>query len=178
MNDFPFDPAPGFDQPVAVLRHCHDRIRKQLRTLDKLVEHLSSNGQNVDVQQAAAAVLRYFEKSAPQHHADEEEDLLPMLEATATGDDAVLLQALTPQIESEHEEMDGAWSRLAPRLRELAAGEASALPADEVGAFTTMYRAHMELEESRVAPMALRLFPAEQMARLGDAMRARRGIAC
>jgi hemerythrin-like domain-containing protein len=177
MIDCP-DPAPGFDQPVAVLRHCHDRIRKQLRTLDNLVAHLAREEMNIDAQQAAAAVLRYFEKSAPQHHADEEEDLLPMLEAMASGDDAMLLQSLKPQIEGEHEVMDNAWSRLAPRLRELAEGRPSSLPAAEVGAFTAMYRAHMELEESRVAPMALRLFSDQQMASLGDAMRARRGIAC
>jgi pyridoxamine 5'-phosphate oxidase len=177
MSDFP-EPAPGFDQPVAVLRHCHERIRKQLRTLDTLATHLMHNDVDVDAQQAAAAVLRYFEKSAPQHHADEEEDLLPMLKATAGAADATLLQSLIPRIETEHEDMDASWSRLAPRLRELAAGQPSQLPANEVGAFTAMYRAHMELEESHVAPMALRLFSAEQMANLGDAMRSRRGIAC
>jgi pyridoxamine 5'-phosphate oxidase len=177
MSDFP-DPAPGFDQPVAVLRHCHDRIRKQLRTLDSIVAHLMHKDVDVELQQAAAAVLRYFEKSAPQHHADEEEDLLPTLRTTASAADATLLQSLIPQIEKEHEVMDATWASLAPHLRELAEGRPAPLPADEVGAFTAMYRAHMELEESTVAPMALRLFSAEQMATLGDAMRSRRGIAC
>jgi hemerythrin-like domain-containing protein len=177
MSDFP-DTAPGFDQPVAVLRHCHDRIRKQLRTLDSIAAHLNHKDLDVDLQQAAAAVLRYFEKSAPQHHADEEEDLLPMLKSTASAADATLLQSLIPRIEKEHEDMDATWSRLAPRLRALAEGKPSLLPADEVGAFTAMYRAHMELEESDVAPMALRLFSEKQMASLGDAMRSRRGIAC
>jgi pyridoxamine 5'-phosphate oxidase len=177
MSDFP-DPAPGFDQPVAVLRHCHERIRKQLRTLDRLSAHLTHNDADVDAQQAAAAVLRYFEKSAPQHHADEEDDLLPMLRTAASGADATLLQSLIPQIETEHEVMDATWLRIAPHLRLLAEGKPSLLPADLVGPFTAMYRTHMELEESQVAPMALRLFSAEQMASLGDAMRSRRGIAC
>ncbi|HEV2612422.1 MAG TPA: hemerythrin domain-containing protein, partial [Noviherbaspirillum sp.] len=35
MTDL-FDTAPGFDQPIAVLKHCHDRIRKQLATLERL----------------------------------------------------------------------------------------------------------------------------------------------
>ena len=66
MNSL-FDSAPGFDQPLAVLKHCHERIRKQLATMEKLVNHLNDIGIDEDAQHAAKAVLRYFRKAAPQH---------------------------------------------------------------------------------------------------------------
>ncbi|MDO9217277.1 MAG: hemerythrin domain-containing protein, partial [Lacisediminimonas sp.] len=40
MADPLVTPAPGFDQPIAVLKHCHDRIRKQIETLERLRQHL------------------------------------------------------------------------------------------------------------------------------------------
>ena len=169
-------PGPDFDQPIAVLRHCHDRIRQQLETLDRLQQHLQQQGQSADAKQAAAAVLRYFKQSAPQHHADEEEDLLPMLEASAAGDDAQLLASIKPQILDEHQQMDRHWQALERELSAIAQGDGSTLSADDVRNFAELYAAHMQKEEGAIAPMALRLFSPEQMATLGNAMRERRGI--
>mgnify|MGYP003704987797 CR=1 FL=1 len=73
-GDSLFTAAPGFDQPLAVLKHCHDRIRKQLATLDKLLPHLQQYGADQQAQEAAQAVLRYFMQAAPLHHEDEEHD--------------------------------------------------------------------------------------------------------
>src|ERR1700737_1987535 len=92
------DTAPGFDQPIAVLKHCHDRIRKQLATMEKLPEHLARHGADEPAQQAAQAVLKYFDKAAPVHHADEEENLVPMLQSVAQGEDAATLAELVPGI--------------------------------------------------------------------------------
>ncbi len=176
MNSL-FDSAPGFDQPLAVLKHCHDRIRKQLATLSRLVEHLPANGADQDAQQAAQAILNYFVKAAPLHHEDEEINLLPELTLTARNDDAALLASLLPRILRQHEEMAEQWQQLAIHLRGVLAAETGAsLPATAVQAFTTLYAEHMEIEETQIAPMAKRLFSAEQMAALGAAMQARRGI--
>lgn len=176
MSDLLIDPAPGFDQPIAVLKHCHDRIRKQLRTLENLLRHLPAAGADLDAQQAATAVLRYFEQAAPKHHADEEEDLLPMLQATAVGADAALLAELAPRILAEHVAMDAAWQRIAPQLRQIAGGSQAVLSETEVSAFCASYTAHMVQEETHIAPMAKRIFSPPQMHRLGEAMRLRRGI--
>ena len=97
-----FNNAPGFDQPLAVLKHCHDRIRKQLNTLDKLLQHLPTHGADDQAKQAATAVLRYFNEAAPLHHEDEEIDLLPTLEVAALGADAALLQEYLPLILKQH----------------------------------------------------------------------------
>ena len=176
MKDALFDPVPGFDQPIAVLKHCHDRIRKQLSTLDKLLVHLEESGADLDAKQAAVAVMKYFNQAAHHHHEDEEQDLLPMLQATARDDDAALLQSLLPQILQEHVQMEAAWQELNVQLARVAEGTSADLSAENVKRFSALYTAHMEREETAIAPMAKRLFSPTQMARLGDAMRARRHL--
>ena len=176
MNDFLPDTAPGFDQPIAVLKHCHGRIRKQLGTLERLLSHLPEHGADEAARQAASAVLKYFEKAAHLHHDDEEQDLIPMLRAVAQGDDAATLQALAPVILQDHKDMDALWQDLHEQLSAIAEGSASVLSTSSVQRFSQRYSSHMEREESTMAPMALRLFSPEQMTQLGTAMQRRRGI--
>jgi pyridoxamine 5'-phosphate oxidase len=176
MKNSLFETAPGFDEPIAVLAHCHTRIRKQLVTLQKLLTHLPDHGANVDAQQAAHAVLRYFNDAAPLHHEDEEENLLPQLEMTAGGEDASQLQAILPRLLEEHRQMATLWQALDRQLSTIASGQSAHLSDTDVAQFASLYEAHMHTEESVIAPMAKRLFSTEQMQQLGDAMRARRGI--
>ena len=177
MTSSLFDTAPDFDQPVAVLKHCHDRIRKQLKTMELLASPAILAATPDEVRQAASAVLRYFEKAAPHHHEDEEQDLLPMLTDTAREDDAVLRARLMPEVLDEHHKMEQLWQRLQPQLAAIAAGEAVTLDSADATRFNELYQRHMDMEESHIAPMAKRLFSAAQMQRLGNAMRTRRGIA-
>jgi pyridoxamine 5'-phosphate oxidase len=170
------DPAPDFDQPIAVLKHCHGRIRKQLSTLEKLLSHLPEHGADEQARQAAAAVMKYFEKAAHLHHDDEEQDLIPMLRAVAQGEDAATLQALAPVILQDHKDMDAMWQDLHEQLAAIADGSGSQLSAGTVQRFVQRYQGHMEREESTMAPMAVRLFSPDQMARLGQSMRQRRGL--
>jgi pyridoxamine 5'-phosphate oxidase len=170
------DTAPDFDQPVAVLKHCHGRIRKQLATLEKLLAHLPAHGADEQARQAAGAVLKYFEKAAHLHHEDEEQDLIPMLRAVAQGEDAATLQALAPVILQDHKDMDAMWQDLHEQLTAIADGSGSQLSNSTVQRFSQRYLNHMEREEGMVAPMALRLFSPQQMAQLGQAMQRRRGI--
>jgi pyridoxamine 5'-phosphate oxidase len=176
MSNTLFDSAPDFDQPIAVLKHCHDKIRKQLATMQKLPDHLQEFGANLDAKQGAAAVLRYFDEAAPKHHDDEEVDLLPMLQVTASGSDAEQLKMLMPEILQEHQQMETLWHSLARQLREIASGDSSVLAKDEVQQFVALYTAHMEKEESNIAPMAKKVFSPAQMAQLGQAMKNRRRI--
>jgi pyridoxamine 5'-phosphate oxidase len=176
MNSLLPDTAPDFDQPVAVLKHCHGRIRKQLATLEKLLAHLPEHGADEQARQAASAVLKYFEKAAHLHHEDEEQDLIPMLRAVARGEDAATLQALAPVILQDHKDMDAMWQDLHEQLTAIADGSGAQLSSSTVQRFAQRYVNHMEREESTIAPMALRLFSPQQMAQLGQAMQRRRGI--
>jgi pyridoxamine 5'-phosphate oxidase len=169
--------APGFDQPIAVLKHCHDRIRKQLATLEKLLTHLPQHGADPQAQQAAVAVMRYFDTAAHLHHADEEENLLPMLQASASGADAAVLAEHLPRILADHSRMDAVWQNLHEQLAAVAAGQSAQLSARDVREFSDSYTQHMLVEETHIAPMARRLFTPAQMETLGTAMQQRRGIA-
>lgn len=171
-----FNNAPGFDQPLAVLKHCHDRIRKQLTTLDKLLQHLPVHGADDQAKQAADAVLRYFTEAAPLHHEDEEIDLLPTLEITATGADAALLHEYLPLIFKQHVQMGAQWLLLERQLKAIASGASASLSAHDIAQFTEIYAGHMHIEETHIAPMAMRIFSAARMAKLGAAMQQRRGI--
>ena len=119
---------------------------------------------------------RYFNQAAPNHHADEEQDLLPMLKTSASGEDADILTEVLPQIMAQHIEMDAAWKSLDGQLQAIESGASAGLSADDVERFAALYGAHMEKEETVIAPMAKRLFSDDQMASLGNAMRARRGV--
>jgi len=171
-----FDTAPDFSQPIAVLKHCHDRIRKQLETLQKLAAHLPEHGADAEARKAAQAVQKYFNNAAPLHHEDEEQNLVPMLQATAREADAVLLAGLVPAILADHQQMDRDWHIINSQLEQIANGQGAALSAEQVQSFCDAYAAHMVTEETHIAPMAKRLFSPEQMAQLGSAMQARRGI--
>ncbi|NVD69119.1 pyridoxamine 5'-phosphate oxidase [Duganella sp. BJB488] len=171
-----FDTAPDFSQPLAVLKHCHERIRKQLQTLQKLLAHLPQHGADDDARKAAQAVQKYFNTAAPLHHEDEEQNLMPMLQATARDADAVLLAGLVPGILADHQQMERDWNIINAQLDKIANGQGSELSADDVQRFGAVYATHMAIEEGDIAPMAKRLFSPEQMAQLGSAMQARRGI--
>jgi len=177
MSSAFFEAAPGFDQPIAVLKHCHDRIRRQIGTMQRLAPHLQKHGADLEAQQAAGAVLRYFSEAAPKHHADEEIDLLPALRDAAEGEDADTLQRLEPEILREHRQMDTLWNMLRPALTAIAAGDHMPLPEAALGQFSDMYLAHMVKEETVIAPMARRLLEPARIAGIGEAMRTRRGIA-
>jgi pyridoxamine 5'-phosphate oxidase len=177
MTELLHDAAPDFDQPIAVLKHCHGKIRKQLSTLQNLPGHLAQQGVTIEAQQAASAVLKYFNKAAPLHHDDEERDLMPMLQATAQGEDAALLNKLVPEIHQDHRHMDLAWAELKVQLDAIADGSAAVLDKEQVRQFADAYASHMTKEETQIAPMALRLFSTAQMAQLGAAMKRRRGVA-
>ncbi|MYM40202.1 pyridoxamine 5'-phosphate oxidase [Duganella qianjiadongensis] len=176
MNHHLFDTAPDFNQPIAVLKHCHDRIRKQLETLQKLLGHLPVHGADSDARKAAQAVQKYFNHAAALHHEDEEENLMPMLQATARDADAVQLEQIIPGILADHQQMEREWQQLNTQLEQIAQGHSAELDSAAVQRFIDRYTSHMAVEETNIAPMAKRLFSHEQMEQLGSAMQARRGI--
>ncbi len=164
--------APGFDRPLAVLEACHGRIAKQCDTLDKLLAHLPVHGADAQAQQAARAVLAYFDTAAVQHHDDEERNLFPLLEQACAPGACDLVEALT----LEHDELALLWRRLRVELQQVESGEASALDAALTHRFIDLNRSHLEFENTHVLPLARQMLGAAEIERLGRAMAARRGV--
>ncbi len=163
-------PAPGFDDPLEMLLACHDRIRAQCATLDKLVAHLPVHGCDLQARQAAQAILRYFDSAGRHHHDDEEQDLFPRLRAS--NDTAA--QALVTLLLDEHQVMDAAWQQLRPYLAALCEASAATLDAATAQHFIDVYDRHITLENAQLIPLAQRLLSAEQLETLGNNMAARR----
>lgn len=165
--------APGFDRPLEVLEACHSRIARQCDTLDKLLAHLPLHGADSQAQQAARAVLAYFDTAAVHHHDDEERNLFPLLEQAGAAGACDLVEALT----LEHDELALLWRRLRVSLQQIEAGEAGALDAALVRRFIALNRSHLEFENTHVLPLARLALGAAEIERLGRAMAARRGVA-
>ena len=165
--------APGFDRPLAVLEACHGRIAKQCDTLEKLLAHLPGHGADAQAQQAARAVLAYFDTAAVHHHDDEERNLFPLLEQAGAPGACELVETLT----LEHEAQALVWRRLRAHLQAIEAGTAAALDAALTRRFVDMNRAHLEFENAHVLPLARQTLGAADLERLGRAMAARRGVA-
>lgn len=170
------NPRPDFTQPIVALKHCHDRIRQQLQALEALAPHLAQHGADLHAQQAAAAIVRYFDQAAPLHHADEEEDLIPLLRASARDADAALLDLMIPVLMAEHRDMAASWEVLQIQLNQIALAQSSQLDLELVKQFSLLYAAHMDTEETHIATMARRLFDPARMLLLSNAMRVRRGL--
>ena len=81
-------PAAGPEAPLEMLAVCHQRGARQCATLRRLVPHLAATGGDEQTRSAATSVMRYFDKSAVDHFADEERDLFPRLRGRVLISDA------------------------------------------------------------------------------------------
>ena len=169
-------PAAGPEAPLEMLSACHDRMERQCATLRRLMLHLVEHGVDEAALTAAANVMRYFDTSAKQHHADEEEDLFPALIESMAGSDAVCLRELTERLKADHRALEIAWQRVRGVLERVARGESVRLESDDVEALVGQYERHIEREERELLPMAARLLSEDDLARIGRALRERRGI--
>jgi len=164
--------APGFDRPLEVLEACHGRIARQCDTLEKLLAHLPTHGADAQAQQAARAVLAYFDTAAVHHHDDEERNLFPLLELAGAPGACDLVEALT----LEHDELALLWRRLRFGLQQIESGTASLLDEAPARRFIALNRSHLEFENTHVLPLAREVLGAADLERLGRAMAARRGV--
>ncbi|MBX3604915.1 MAG: hemerythrin domain-containing protein [Piscinibacter sp.] len=167
-------PAVGFDQPFEMLEACHERVRRSLALLGRLIAHIDAHGHDTQSRSAARDVLRYFDLAAPHHHEDEERHVFPRLEAAG---DAALV-ADVQRLRDDHARMAALWQVLrADLLRwstDEAAGPIDAAARAAAEAFRAAYDGHIELEEGRVFPAARARTEPSAATAMGAEMAARR----
>ena len=168
------EPAASFDDPIALLMACHDRVRHYAALALKLAEYLSEHGADEQAQKAAASIIRYFDVAAPLHHQDEEEDLFPLL---AQRGDAALRKLAGETMLAEHAELAVLWQQLRARLQAIVADESSDLPLALAREFSLRYPAHALIEDEAMYPQASQLLTSDELAELGQRMAARRNVA-
>ena len=167
-------PAVGFDTPFEMLEACHERVERSLDLLARLCSYLHDHTCDDTARQAARDVLRYFDLAAPLHHEDEELHVFPLL--LARGSAAVVAQV--QQLQADHTRMGERWQAARALLLALAEGRQTAFSAaDEavLAGFAEGYSAHIRTEEDTVYPAARVLLDPEEVQRMGQEMRRRRG---
>jgi hemerythrin-like domain-containing protein len=167
-------PAAGFDQPFEMLQACHERMQRTLDLLLRLRSHLREHGGDLQAQQAARDVMRYFDLAAPQHHRDEELHVFPPL--LARGDER--LRSIIVRLQQDHVAMEAGWKSAREVLARVAEGGASRLAeAHEAAleAFVSLYGEHIAIEEELAYPAARQLLDADALASAGAEMARRRG---
>jgi len=167
-------PAAGFEQPFEMLEACHQRVHRMLALLARLRAHLRDNGNDVQGQQAARDVMRYFDQAAPQHHLDEELHVFPLL--LAQGDARV--QELVRRLQQDHLQMEARWTTAREVLVLVAQGELQRLAAEDearLDAFAGLYDEHIRAEEGIAYPAAQALLDEPARAAMSEDMMRRRG---
>jgi hemerythrin-like domain-containing protein len=165
----------GVEDPIDALMLFHRRIERQLASLGRLPAQIEVRGLEPQAVADAGAILACFGAAAVQHHAAEERELLPMLERRIGHDHGRrAFRALRQQLEGDHREIERAWRCLRRPLEAIAEGMPRRLPVDEIGYFRALCSIHISAEEAAVHHLALRFLGAEDRARLGERLCARR----
>jgi hemerythrin-like domain-containing protein len=170
-------PESDFNNPLGLMRDCHRHVEKFLHVLTTVTEQAHGGALNPEQREALGTALRYFEKAAPLHTADEEVSLFPRLRAANSAGALAALDAL----ESDHREAEPAHAEVDLLGRKwLAEG---ALSQDEArrlaGLLRTLqetYRAHIAVEDDEVFPLAGRALAPSALREVGREMAARRGL--
>jgi hemerythrin-like domain-containing protein len=168
-------PAATFEQPFEMLEACHERVHRMLALLERLRVHVRGHGADVQAQQAARDVMRYFDQAAPLHHEDEELHVFPPL--LESGEPRVV--GIVQRLQQDHREMASRWQAARGVLVRVAEGGVQNLSADDealLDAFAGPYADHIAAEEQVVYPEARKVVDAAALARAGEEMMRRRGV--
>lgn len=168
-------PAAGFEQPFEMLEACHERVHRMLALLGRLREHLHGHGPDVQAQQAARDVMRYFDQAAPLHHQDEELHVFPPL--LARGEERVA--TLVRRLQQDHRAMESRWAAARTALARVAEGRGGDVDAAEdalLDAFAALYDDHIRSEEQIAYPAAQSLIDEPTRTAMGEEMMRRRGV--
>jgi hemerythrin-like domain-containing protein len=171
MNDSLIDQLPGFDNPLGILKACHQRMLAHCEILEKLQVHIGEKGVDQEARSAISKVKTYFSTSAVHHHQDEEEDLFPILARQS-----LKLADVVHSLHKEHEAINQAWDDLQTSLKQSGELANNADFGHQVKTFCHLYREHINHEEKELLSMAQHILSHEQLKELGNNMAKRRGV--
>lgn len=174
MADSLLPQAPSLDEPLEMLEACHDRIADQLKTLERLLDHLPHHGVDEQARQAARNILRYFDLAGLNHHEDEERNLFPMLLARAQADQIAVVRSLVSELLADHVQMAAALEVVRRQLVSIIDDSRNLLEETAVHRLIELYREHIKKENRDLLPLSRCLLTPKDIEMLSRAMTARR----
>lgn len=160
---------PDFDDPLGVLRACHQRMLAQCDILDKLPAHIAANGVDDEARSAISRIVTYFSTSAVHHHQDEEQELFPLLNRQS-----LKLADIVHRLRQDHAKLDQLWQQLMPDLKKPGSLAENPDFGDHAAAFCAACRAHIDIENKELLGMAQHILSHQQLQDIGKAMARRR----
>jgi pyridoxamine 5'-phosphate oxidase len=171
----PLDFGMRFDDPVERMLSFHRRLERQLEAFARLPAHLESSGMGAEASAAAAGLLHCFGAESARHHAEEELDLLPMVELRIVGArERDEFRALCEDLHEDHREQRRLWRSLRRPLEAMAEGLERRLPVDEIQHFRALCTAHISVEEASLHGLAARHLLPQDRSELGRRIAQRR----
>jgi hemerythrin-like domain-containing protein len=159
---------PGFDDPIGLLRACHEKMLAHCELLTALAD---KDTLDAAARESARNINRYFSQSAPQHHRDEEEDLFPRINRQS-----LKIAELIHTLKKEHETLDALWIKLEPGLKRLPDDGFSDDFRQAAAEFTALYRQHIGQENRELLPLAANSLSEQVLKEVGESMARRRGV--
>jgi iron-sulfur cluster repair protein YtfE (RIC family) len=164
-----------FGDVADLLIACHHRVREHL-ALARRIANAPASTSHDSVRAAALRVRRYFGEAFALHHADEEEDLFPLLAGRSDTVDRAIAQLV-----ADHDTCEPPVAALVALCTELEQ-DPSSLPVWSPELFRLVETleqtlvAHIRLEEQTIFP-AIELLSAREREGILASMRARRDLA-
>jgi hemerythrin-like domain-containing protein len=167
-------PVASFEDPIAMLLECHNRIRASLELLRKLTSYLKVNGNDAQTARAATDIRRYFGIAAPLHHQDEELHVFPALQKSHV----VAIQTYVNRVQADHLRMNDQWLALQTFLVDLSIESSKTVWSqtleDQVRSFQALHEEHLDIEEQLLFPALVMAASAEDLESMGLEMQQRR----
>lgn len=171
-------PEHDFHNPIGLLGDCHRRIRTFLGALLRVIGEVGDEELPPLYRDGLERALTYFRVAGPLHTLDEEDSLFPRLRILCP--DHPILDDVS-RLHDDHDRADG-WHAEVERLGQIWLKDGvldtddRALMAQNLASLKELYEAHLELEDTKLFPLAAGVLSPEHLAQMGDEMADRRGL--
>lgn len=172
----PVPPPSGSDAPITAFSKCHEGILTRLDALAGLPGLLDSA---LRAREVAGQTVKFFREVVYEHHQEEERELFPAVLASAQpGAEHEQVQSIVDRLTREHREVEAAYVKMEPGLKNAAKGHDSSLDAREVDALVSRYEAHARYEEQEFLPLSQQILSrnSDHMAALGLSLHLRHSV--
>lgn len=159
-----------WNEPIEMLYACHGKVKRFCRQLRILPDYLEKHGYTQAVLNDVEQILTYFNRAAPLHHEDEEQDFFPALVNYAPQ-----AQETIDELETQHDDLHENWAALSVQLGELLAEQRESIEVMLIEQFVQGYERHLALEEP-LFELGRETLPQEVLAKIGQRMSLRRHL--